>query len=120
GTALTNANGGFLVTVGTDAASTGLVTNTAGLPDSMYDVGANGVLNLGSSTFKGQSYFRIRVVDQSGNASNVTTDPVESFIANNAFTVAVIDATPPKITNFTPTPNSKLTVSPTTGKLNFS
>ena len=40
GTALTDALGNFVVTVGVDGASTGLVTNTAPLPDSSYTRGA--------------------------------------------------------------------------------
>ncbi|MHC5540814.1 Ig-like domain-containing protein, partial [Singulisphaera rosea] len=38
GTAFTNADGTFTVTVGTDGAGTGLVTNTSPLPNSSYNV----------------------------------------------------------------------------------
>ena len=44
GTGLTDANGNFSVTVGVDAANTGLVTNTSPLPDlfPIYNVGSSG------------------------------------------------------------------------------
>ena len=103
GTALTDAGGNFNVTVGTDAAGTGLVTNTGPLPDSFYNVGPDGILNTGDDT--GHSQFRVRIIDTSGNASNQPTDPNSSFPAN-ARTKAVIDTAPPTITNFTPTPGT--------------
>ena len=108
GTAVTNANGTFTVKVGTDGADTGLVTAGLSLPNSPYIVGANGILNpiVGET---GDSYFRIRVVDQSGNATDQPTDPQSEFEANNALTRDVIDTTPPIVTSFLPSTNTKLT-----------
>ncbi|MCA1685026.1 MAG: hypothetical protein LC745_03395, partial [Planctomycetia bacterium] len=64
GTALTDALGHFVVTVGQDAANTGLVTNPAALPDSPYNVGPDGLLRTGDDS--GYTEARIRVIDQSG------------------------------------------------------
>ena len=46
GTALTDTTGNFTVTVGTDAAGTGLVTNTNPLLSSPYNVGSSGMLDV--------------------------------------------------------------------------
>jgi hypothetical protein len=106
GSAVTNATGGFNVKVGTDAANTGLVKFTGGLPDTPYNVGADGFLginpNTGSFDDFNYSDVRVRVVDQSGNASSLT-DP-------NAQTHFVVDTTGPKILSATPLPNSQATV----------
>ena len=70
GTALTDNTGRFEVTIGTDGASTGLVTNTDPLPSSPYNVGFNGNLIPIPGTVYGYYVARARVVDQSGNVSN--------------------------------------------------
>jgi hypothetical protein len=118
GTALTDATGHFLVTVGADGASTGLVTNTSPLPDSPYSVGPDGKLNPLDGDDSGYTWARVRIIDVSGNASNQPTDPLSSFIANNALTGAVIDTAPPKITAFSPTPNTSI-AEDATGKIKF-
>ena len=107
GTAVTNANGTFTVTVGTDAANTGLV-KVSSLPNSPYIVGPSGILNpiIGET---GDSYFRVRVIDQSGNVSDQPTDSDATFASHGALTRAVIDTTPPVITSLLPTPNTLLT-----------
>ena len=70
GTALTDANGNFTVTVGVDGAGTGLVTNTTPLPTSPYNVGSSGMLY--SAAGHGQRLLRGPGPrqDQSGNVSN--------------------------------------------------
>ena len=116
GTALTTAGGAFVVTVGKDGANTGLV-NTTTLPDSVYNVGPNGILKSGTDN-SGYTWFRIRVIDQSGNASDQVTDPLSDFIANNALTADVIDTAPPTITSFSPSPNT--VIQPSNGVVTFS
>ena len=74
GTALTDASGNFAVTIGTDGANTGLVTNSAGLSSSNYNVGPDGKLVPISADGSGFSIARIRIIDSGGNSSN-TTDP---------------------------------------------
>ena len=116
GTAITDALGNFVVTVGTDGAATGLVTNTSGLPDSPYNVGSSGILAPGG-TNSGYTLIRVRVIDQSGNASNKPTDPLTSYANNGAVTGAVIDTASPVITAFGPNPGSVITTS--SGGLTF-
>ncbi|MDR3620298.1 MAG: S8 family serine peptidase, partial [Paludisphaera borealis] len=70
GTALTDATGKFQVTVGQDAANTGLVTNTNPLLSSPYNVGTSGNLIPIPGTTEGYYVARVRVIDQSGNVSN--------------------------------------------------
>lgn len=118
GTALTDSAGHFLVTVGVDGANTGLVTDTSPVPNSGYNVGKDG--KLGTIDDSGYTLARIRVIDQSGNVSNTITDPISAFLNNGALAGAVIDTTSPRITSFSPAPNSTISPSPTTGKLTFS
>jgi hypothetical protein len=112
GTALTDAAGNFSVTVGTDGANSGLVTNTSGIPDSPYTVGSNGLITPINGD-KGQTLFRVRVIDTSGNATNLPTDPFSSFVQNNAGAIAIVDTTSPTLTGFSPTPGSVVTSSST-------
>ena len=93
-----------MVTVGQDAASTGLVTSTAVIPDSPYNVGPDGILRTADDSH--YTWARIRVIDQSGNVSDTPTDSYLTFLKNGALTAAVIDTSPPKITSFSPTVNS--------------
>ena len=58
------------VTVGVDAANTGLVTNTTPPADSPYNVGSSGQLTPLPGTVNGFYVARARVIDQSGNQSN--------------------------------------------------
>ncbi len=115
GTAVTDATGHFIVTVGQDAAKTGLVTNTSPLPDSFYNVGPDGILRTGDDY--GYTWARVRIIDQSGNASDQPTDTPAQFAANNALDGAVIDTAPPIITSFSPTPNTL--IQPTNGTVTF-
>ncbi len=105
GTALTDANGNFTVTVGVDAAGTGLVTNTTALLDSPYNVGSSGILanatNPLPGTVSGYYVARVRVTDQSGNVSNPATAPF------------VVDTTPPVVTVANPVNNSVINPSST-------
>ncbi|SIO62070.1 Subtilase family protein [Singulisphaera sp. GP187] len=116
GTALTDALGTFVVTVGVDAAGTGLVTNTKALADSSYTVGPDGILRSSANLFlnanlsqddTSYSIARIRVVN-SGN----TSDP--------SYTGFVVDTTGPKVTSFSPNVGSLLQPDPSTGKVTFS
>src|SRR5262249_40302946 len=78
------------------------------LPDSPYDVGSSGKLDPTSGTNKGYTFVRVRVIDQSGNASNKPTDPLSSFVANHALAAAVIDTAPPFLSSFSPAPTGLL------------
>jgi len=115
GTALSDANGNFVVTVGQDGAATGLVTNVTALPDSPYSVGPDG--RIGTADDSGYSLFRIRVIDTAGNVSNQPTDPIQSFLNSHALTGAIIDTAPPTITSFAPTPDGLIT--PTSSGITF-
>jgi large repetitive protein len=98
GTALTGASGDFTVTIGTDGAKTGLVTNTTGLLNlfPIYNVGTNGDLAPVPGTNQIYYVARVRVIDQSGNQSNPsastaqlpfvvdTSDPTASFVSPTA------------------------------------
>ncbi|OJW22580.1 MAG: hypothetical protein BGO49_00940 [Planctomycetales bacterium 71-10] len=72
GTARTNADGSFAVTVGQDGAGTGYVPTTAGLLSSPYNVGSSGNLIPIPGTVGGYYVARVRIVDQSGNISDNT------------------------------------------------
>ncbi|WP_406696071.1 S8 family serine peptidase [Singulisphaera sp. Ch08] len=115
GTALTDALGNFVVSIGVDGASTGLVTNTSGLPDSSYTVGPDGILRSSANLFlnanlsqddTSYSIARIRVVN-SGNTSNPS------------YTGFVVDTNGPKVTSFSPNVGSLLTPD-SSGKVAFS
>ena len=112
GTATTTTGGAFKVTVGTDAANTGLVTNTNPLANlfGTYNVGASGDLSPLPGTVSGYYVARVIVVDQSGNQSN-PTDP-------NAQVPFVVDNTAPTATFTSPTSGQVLT-SLNSGVLNF-
>jgi hypothetical protein len=103
GTGLTDANGNFSVTVGTDAANTGLVTNFNPLADlfPIYNVGSSGVLSPLPGTDSGYYVARVRVVDQSGNQSN----PNDA----NAQLPFVVDDTAPTAQFLSPTSDQVIT-----------
>ena len=105
GTAMTDANGNFTVTVGVDGAGTGLVTNTTPLPSSPYNVGSTGMLTPLPGTVSGYYVARVRVKDQSGNVSNAATAPF------------VVDTVPPVVTVASPANNS--VINPSTASLTF-
>ncbi len=113
GTGVTDANGNFSVTVGTDAANTGLVTVTTPLPDlfPIYNVGSSGILSPLPGTDSGYYVARVRAVDQSGNQSS-TTDP-------NAQLPFVVDDTAPTAQFVSPNPGQVFT-SLTNGAIQFS
>jgi hypothetical protein len=112
GTGVTDANGNFTVTIGVDAAGTGLVTDTNPLKDLDptdpankgfgYNVGSSGQLTplppASGATTKGYYVARARVIDQSGNESS-STDP-------NAQANFVVDTNPPTVTITSPSSNS--------------
>ncbi|MFO0910304.1 MAG: hypothetical protein U0794_18500 [Isosphaeraceae bacterium] len=112
GTAVTDAQGRFAVTVGVDGANTGLVTNGNPLGDSPY------TFNSTNLTFSGYGLARVRIVDQSGNTSNLTTDSLNAFAQKGAVTGTIIDTAAPRITSFSPSPNQLLRPD-ATGSLTF-
>ncbi len=114
GTGISGTGGAFKVTVGVDAANTGLVTNTKGLPDltGVYNVGPDGLLVPVPGDDSGFYVARVRVIDQSGNQSN----PADT----NAQLPFVVDTTPPTMTFTSPTPNQVITGLGANGSINFS
>ncbi len=116
GTGLTDANGNFSVTVGVDAAGTGLVTNTSPLPDEfpIYDVGSSGDLSPVSPAAGGTDtvYYVAQAVvtDQSGNASNPANP--------NAQVPFIVDQTAPTVQFNSPTSGQVIT-SLTNGGIQF-
>ena len=107
GTAFTDVAGHFVVTVGQDGAKTGLVTSKAGIPDSPYNVGPDGIIRTADDSH--YTWVRVRIIDQSGNVSNLPTDPYQSFLKNGALSNTVIDTAPPKITSFSPAGSTQIT-----------
>ena len=112
GSSLTIAGGAFQVTVGVDAADTGLVTNTSVLPDltGTYNVGVNGVLSPLPGDDSGYYVAQVRIIDQSGNQSN-PADP-------NALVPFIVDNTPPVVTVTSPT-EGQVVSSVNSGVLSF-
>lgn len=95
GTALTDASGNFSITVGTDGAATGLVTNASGLADSLYNVGPDGkLIPVTGGDTTGASIVRVRIIDSGGNSAG-DSDP-------NARTSFIEDSTAPTITLTSP------------------
>ncbi len=84
----------------TDAQGNFSVTLTKKVPDTNYNVGPDGI--LGTADDSGYSVARIRVVDQSGNTSNLN-DP-------NALVPFVVDTQGPRITGTSPLPGAQATV----------
>ena len=106
GAAITDANGHFSVKI------------TTPLPDSPYNVGPDGILafdytknpRVQSLDDFGYSLARVRIVDQSGNASNTAFDPLSSYIKAGAVTSFVIDTKGPHVVGVNPTANAVATV----------
>jgi hypothetical protein len=94
------------------------ITNT--LPNSPYNVGADGILAydytktppVQSVDDYGYSVARVRIVDQSGNASNTITAPLSSYNSTGAATSFVVDTNGPLVTSVSPGPNTVATVTP--------
>jgi large repetitive protein len=114
GTATSTTGGAFKVTVGVDGANTGLVTDTAPLPNlfGTYTVGADGLLlPLPHSVESGYYVARVVLIDQSGNQSN-PNDP-------NARLPFIVDTTPPTFTFDSPTPGEVVTSLNSNGQITF-
>ena len=111
GTGLTDANGNFSVTVGVDAANSGLVTNTNGLPDlfPIYNVGADGKLSPLPGDDNGYYVAQVVAQDQSGNRSTPTASNQVPF---------VVDNTAPTVQFVSPTSGQVIT-SLTNGQVGF-
>jgi hypothetical protein len=109
GSALTVANGVFTVTVGQDGANTGLVTAGATLPETQVNVGPDGWLGPNPATgvvddlLSTYGLARVRVIDQSGNASNATDTKAQVRF--------VVDTRGPRITSASPAPGGLVTPS---------
>lgn len=112
GSAITTANGTFTVTVGVDGANTGLVTAGTQLPDTNFNVGADGYLGPNPNTgvnddpLSSYSLARVRIVDQAGNASNPTPADLSNQVR------FVVDTRGPRITGSSLAPNAQATVLP--------
>ncbi len=109
GTGLTDTSGNFSVTVGTDGAGTGLVTNTSGLPNlfPILNVGSSGQLSPLTGTDSGYYVVQAVATDQSGNSSNPSSS-----------VPFVVDTTPPTVSITSPTSDQTIT-SLTNGGIQF-
>ncbi len=112
GTATSGTSGVFTVTVGVDAANTGLVSNTTPLPSlfPIYNVGTSGDLSPVPGTDSGYYVAQVVIIDQSGNESN-PDDP-------NAQLPFIVDTTAPTATFTNPTQGEVIT-SLVNGQLTF-
>src|SRR6185312_4013936 len=90
---------------------------TSPLPNSPYNVGPDGRLKTADDS--GYTWVRVRVIDQSGNVTNLPSDPVSAFVANGAFAKAVIDTTSPYIIGISPTPGNQIAPA-ANGRITFS
>lgn len=115
GTALTDALGNFVVTVGIDAANTGLVNNTAPLADSGYTVGPDGILRSSANLFLNANL--------SQDDTNYSIARVRVFSSGNTsapqYTGFVVDTNGPKLSNFSPGAGTLLTPD-SSGRVTFS
>ena len=93
-TGVTDANGNFSVTV------------AQALPDSNWNVGADG--KIGTKDDIGASLARVRIVDQSGNTTLLPTSPFSDFYNQGAATGFILDTKSPLVTSVTPTPGTQL------------
>ncbi len=94
GTGLTNASGNFSVTVGEDAANTGLVASSSPLPDlfPIYNVGSSGVLSPLPGTDSGYYVAQVIAQDQSGNQSTPNANSQLPFVVNDTAPTATISS----------------------------
>ena len=101
----------------TDATGNFSVTASQAIPDTNFTVGPDG--KQGTTDDTGGTLARVRVVDQAGNVSFLTSDPYSSFIQRGAGISFQIDTQAPQVTSLTPTsgtlvtPNSDGTVTVT-------
>ncbi len=91
GIGTTNAQGQFKVTL------------TKPIPDTPGTVGVNGIQEGPGSLL---AYARVRIIDQSGNQSNLITDPISAFVNEGALTALQEDTKLPKVAAFSPTANT--------------
>jgi hypothetical protein len=87
----------------TDASGNFRITLTTPIPDTLNKVGIDGHQEGPGS---GLTYVRVRVIDQSGNASNLPTDPIGVYGAEQALTGLQEDTVLPKVSAFSPTANT--------------
>ncbi|WP_435005816.1 Ig-like domain-containing protein [Tundrisphaera lichenicola] len=88
------------------------VTLTKPIPDTPNSVGTNGIKGGPGATY---AIARVRVINQAGNPSNLPTDPLSDFVANNAVTRLQVDTTLPVITSFSPLANTVATLNSSGG-----
>jgi large repetitive protein len=91
GTGVTNAQGQFKITL------------TKPIPKTPNIVGTNGLQEGPGSSL---TYVRVRIIDQSGNASNLPTDPISAYGNEGALTGLQEDPVSPVVTAFSPTANT--------------
>ncbi len=89
GTGTTDAQGRFSVTIANP------------IPDSPYNVGPSGVLAPGKGN-TGYAIARVRVINQSGNPSNLPTDSLPTYVSAGAIVGFVVDTTRPNVSSVNP------------------
>ncbi len=91
---ITNANGTFTATY----------VNSGAIPNTPYSVGPDGIMgDPGTSPY---GIARVRIIDASGNQSNLVTDPLQSYVNAGATAGYIVDTVPPTVATFTPQPNT--------------
>jgi len=91
----------------TNATGNFTVTPSSPLPDTLYNVGPDGLLGTADDT--NLDIARVRIVNTAGNASNVFTDPISAFVSAGAATNFIIDTLAPQVTAESPAPGSLAT-----------
>ena len=91
----------------TDAAGNFKVTLTTAIPDTPQKFGVDGHQEGPGSLL---TLVRVRVVDQAGNQSDLTTDPLSVYAAKGALTGLQVDTVNPKVAAFSPLANTVATV----------
>jgi hypothetical protein len=92
GTGVTDASGNFSVTVGVDAANSGLVTNTKPLSDlfPILNVGSSGILSPLPGTDSGYYVAQVIAQDQSGNQSTPNANSQLPFVVDDTAPTAQV------------------------------
>ena len=91
----------------TDAAGNFKVTLITAIPDTPRKVGVDGHQEGPGSLL---TLVRVRVVDQAGTQSDLTTDPLSAYAAKGALTGLQVDTVNPKVASFNPLANTVATV----------
>ena len=91
----------------TDASGNFSVTVNQALPDTNINVGADG--KVGTKDDIGAYIARVRVVDQSGNTTLLTSSPFSSFLAQGAVVGFIVDTTSPLVQAISPSAGVQVT-----------